>query len=64
LPDFTSDPAVKGWEKGGEWQFAIREPGKSNVLARLRAADLDDKATGLAIRSSYQNVVKFTAVPN
>jgi hypothetical protein len=64
LPDFTSDPAVKGWEKGGEWQFAIRELGKSNVLARLRAADLDDEASGLAIRSSYQNVVKFTAVPN
>lgn len=64
LPDFTSDPAVKSWEKGGEWQFVIRELSMSNLLARLRAADSDDKAPGLAIQSSYRNVVKFKAVPN
>ena len=64
LPDFTSDPAVRSWEKGGEWQFVIRELRMSNVLARLRAADSDDKAPGLAIQSSYRTVVKFKAVPN
>jgi hypothetical protein len=64
LPDFASDPAVKSWEKGSEWQFAIRELKMSNPLARLRAAHSDDEAPGLAIQSSYENIVKCTAVPD
>lgn len=64
LPDFTSDQTVKGWEKGGEWQFVIRELRMSNVFARLRAAGSDDKAPGVAIQPSYPNIVKFTAVLN
>ena len=64
LPDFTSDPAVESWGKEAKWQFVISQPRTSNVLVRLRAADSDDKATGLAIQSSYPKVIKFTAVVN
>ena len=64
LPDFTTDPSVQGWGKEVGWQFVISQPRTSNIMFRLRAADSDDKAPGLAIQSSYPNVVKFTAVAN
>lgn len=64
LPDFANDPVSKRWEQSGEWQFVIRETGTGNVLARLRPVDSDDKAVGVPVRSSYPDVVKFTAVPN
>ena len=64
LPDFANDPASKRWGQSGEWQFMVREVGSGNVLARLRPADSNGKGVGIAVQSSYPDIVRFTDVPH
>jgi hypothetical protein len=64
LPNFANDSASKRWGQNGEWQFMVRDLGTGNVLARLRPADSNSKGVGIAVQSSYPEVVKFTAVAN
>jgi hypothetical protein len=64
LPNFANDSASKRWGQNGEWQFMVRDLGTGHVLARLRPADSNSKGLGIAVQSSYPEVVKFTAVPN
>jgi hypothetical protein len=63
LPDFASDRHTH-WQGGADWQFLVRELRTGNVLARLRPVEPDETKSGLSVRSSYPDVVKFEAVRN
>ena len=64
LPDLTQDAVSSSRKEKGEWQFLLRDVGTGNIIATLNPTEARNNAVGLSIRSSYPEVVTFTAVPN